>query len=326
MTLAKALVTGAAGFIGGHMTAALLGRGDQVIAADVKPRAEWKQWHPGAVNLAGLDLADADSAFCAAEGCGEIYHLAADAGGMGYISTAHAACTLNILADTQMIRAAHRYGAKIWYASSACTYPLHLQQDADAAPLREEDADAFPQPEEGYGWEKLFAEKMYLAHAADHGVQVRIGRYQSVFGPIGVYKGGREKAPTAICRKVATAKLTGASSIEVWGDGTAIRTFTYIDDAVDATLAIMGAGYGLPLNVGSTETLSVEELVAAVEDIAGYKVRREWTDGPVGVPGARRNDGSLCLEKAGWKAQVPVREGLARTYQWVYDQVKAELR
>jgi nucleoside-diphosphate-sugar epimerase len=244
---------------------------------------------------------------------------------MGFISVHHADCTLNILADTQMIRAAHRFGARIWYASSACIYPLHLQQTPDALPLREDDALAGVQPEEGYGWEKLFAERMYLEHHRDYGVPVRIGRYQSVFGPKGHYEGGREKAPTAICRKIATAKLAGATSIEVWGDGTAIRTFTYIADAVNATMRITEGDYGLPLNVGSSEDMSIEQLVATVEDIAGYQVRRVWTDGPVGVPGARRNNPDLAVEKAGWKAQVSVREGLERTYADVYDRVKAGL-
>ena len=322
----RVLCTGSGGFISGHLVRALLDRGDEVVAADVKPLAEWKQVHPDAVNYAGLDLREWDNAISATRGCGEIYHLAADAGGMGFISTHKAACTLNILADAQMIRAAHQTGARIFYASSACIYPLSLQETADAADLAEWMAyDPKPEPEEAYGWEKLFAERMYLAHAGDYGVQVRIARFQSVFGPHGVYRGGREKAPTAICRKVATAKLTGADSIEVWGDGTAIRTFTYIDDCVSGILAVTACDYGQPLNIGSDETMSVEELVAAVESIAGYKVRRVHTDGPVGVPGRRGCDTTLVREKAGWKAQVPVREGLERTYADVYDRVRAEM-
>jgi GDP-D-mannose 3', 5'-epimerase len=321
----KSLVTGAGGFIGGHLAGALLERGDEVVGADIKPPDEWIQVHDGATNLARLDLGVYESALSAAYGCDRIYHLAADVGGMGFISTHHADCTLNVLADTQMIRAAHSYGARIWYASTACIYPLHLQQTADALPLREDDALAGVQPEEGYGWEKLFAERMYLEHARDYGTEVRIGRYQSAFGPAGHYRGGREKAPTAICRKVATAKLTGANAIEVWGDGTAIRTFTYIDDAVAATLKITEGDYGLPLNVGSSEAMSIEELVSTIEEIAGWPVERVWTDGPVGVPGARRNDPSLTAEKAGWKAEVSVREGLERTYRDVYDRVKADL-
>jgi GDP-D-mannose 3',5'-epimerase len=321
----RSLVAGGGGFIGGHLVKALLGQGHEVRSADVKPCRDWIQVHDGALNLDCADLGVRGTALAAAEGCDVIYHLAADAGGMGFISSHKADCTLNILADTQMIRAAREHGARIWFASSACIYPLHLQETADALPLREDDAYASVQPEEAYGWEKLFAERMYLAFAADYGVPVRIGRYQSVYGPRGVYRGGREKAPTAICRKVATAKILGEDAIEVWGDGTAIRTFTYIDDAVDATLRITAGDYGLPLNVGSDEVMSVEQLVATVEDIAGWPVRRIWTDGPVGVPGARRSDNTLVGEKAGWKAQVSAREGLERTYAWVHDQVKAEL-
>jgi nucleoside-diphosphate-sugar epimerase len=321
----RVLVSGAGGFIGGHLTRALLDRGDDVRAADIKPLDEWIQVHPDATNYHGINLGLWDYARATAAGCDEIYHLAADAGGMGFISTHKAACTLNVLADTQMIRAAHKYGTRIWYASSGCVYPLHLQQTADAAPLREEDAYAGVDPEEAYGWEKLFAERMYLAHAADHGTAVRIGRYESVYGPWAVYRGGREKAPTALCRKIATAKLTGQDSVEVWGDGTAIRTWTYIDDAVAATLAITASDYGQPLNVGTDDPMSIGQLVSLIEQIAEYKVRRVWTDGPVGVPGARRSDNSRAAEVTGWKAQVSLREGLERTFAWVHDQVKAEL-
>lgn len=319
----RVLVTGGAGFIAGHLVGALLVRGDEVVTADIKPLEQWIQVHPDAVSLPGRDLADEANARHAASGCEQIYHLAADAGGMGFISTHMADCTLNIVADAQMIRVARAGGARIWYASSACVYPLHLQQDASALPLRESDAYADPQPEEAYGWEKLFAERMYLAHATDYGVQVRIGRYQSVFGPAGHYDGGREKAPTAICRKVAQAKLAGRDWIEIWGDGTAIRTFTYVDDAVAATLAITASDCGEPLNVGTNEAISISELVDTVAGIAGHPVRTVTVPGPVGVPGARRCDTSLAAEKAGWKAQVSVLEGLERTYAWVHDQLKA---
>jgi nucleoside-diphosphate-sugar epimerase len=318
-----ALVTGAGGFIGGHLVKALLRRGEDVRCADIKPLAEWKQVFRKAKNLPGTDLAIWDNALAAADGCDTIYHLAAQAGGMGYISTHKADCTASVLADTQMIRAALEVTARIWYASSACVYPLHLQQSADAPDLAEDMAYP-PDPEEAYGWEKLFAERMYLAYAEDYGVPVRIGRYQSVYGPDGVWRGGREKAPTAICRKIAEAKVAGAREIEVWGDGSAIRTFTYVDDAVAGTLAVTASDYGQPLNVGSDETASVEELVALVEDIAGYRVARFWNDaGPVGVPGRRGCDTTLVREKAGWHAKTSLRKGLEATYKWVQDQVQA---
>lgn len=323
----RSLVTGAGGFIGGHLVRALLERGDEVVAADRKPFSDWIQVHEAAASWDGLDLGESHKAFLVSDGCDEIYHLAAESGGMGFISAHKADCTLSILADAQMIRAAHRTGARIFYASSACIYPLSLQEYADAPDLAEWMAyDPKPEPEEAYGWEKLYAERMYLAHAEDYGVQVRIARFQSVFGPHGVYRGGREKAPTAICRKVATASLTGSDSIEVWGDGTAIRTFTYIDDCVSGILAVTAADYGQPLNIGSDETMSVAELVINVAEIAGWVGTAVSVPGPVGVPGRRGCDTTLVREKAGWKAEVPVREGLERTYAYVYDQVKAELR
>lgn len=321
----KALVTGGAGFIAGHLIAALLERGDDVRAADIRPLAEWKQVHREAVNWPGTDLSEARNARQAARTCDVVYHLAADSGGMGYISYHHADCMTNILADVQVARAALDAGARVYYASSSCAYPLHIQESPDTPPVREEDllSNRF-NPELGYGWEKLYAEMVYQAYAADKGLQARIGRYFSVYGPQGWYKGGREKAPTALCRKVATAKMTGATSIEVWGDGTARRTFTYVADAVAATIAIASSDCTDPLNVGSPKSSSIDELVSVIEDIAGYKVGRTWTDGPVGV-GGRPSDDTRVREAVGWKPQVSFREGMERTYAWVHDQVKAEL-
>lgn len=319
------LVTGGAGFIGGHLVRALLNQGCEVRAADIRPADEWKQLHPAAQNQAGTDLSVREVARRTAADCDVIYHLAADSGGMGYISYHHADCMLNILADTQMARAALEAGARIYYASSSCIYPLHIQDDPWTPPIREEDALVNAvDPEKGYGWEKLYAEKVYQAFAQDYGLQARIGRYYSVYGTHGWFEGGREKAPTALCRKVAVAKLTGAKSIEVWGDGTARRTFTYVDDAVAATIAIAASDCADPLNVGSPKACSIDELVAVIEDIAGYTVEREYIDGPVGV-GGRPSDDTKIREAVGWKAQVSFREGMERTYAWVYDQVKAQI-
>lgn len=321
----KALVTGAGGFIGGHLVKALLEQGGEVRAVDIRPLREWKQVHPGAESWPGQDLSGYDAALAAADDREVIYHLAADSGGMGYISYHHADCMLNILADTQMARAAAETGARIYYASSSCIYPLHMQVSPDTPPIREEDALIFAaDPEKGYGWEKLYAEKVYQAFAQDYGLEARIGRYYSVYGPRGWYEGGREKAPTALCRKVATARLTGAKSIEVWGDGTARRTFTYVDDAVAATIAIAASDCTDPLNVGSPKACSIHELVAVIEDIAGYRVEREYIEGPVGV-GGRPSDDTKIRAAVGWKPQVSFREGMERTYEWVYNRVRAEL-
>lgn len=321
----KALVTGAGGFIGGHLVKALLGQGDEVRAADIRPLEEWKQAHRDAVNLDRINLSDRVMARVAAEGCDVIYHLAADSGGMGYISYHHADCMTNILADVQVARAALEAGARIYYASSSCAYPLHIQESPDTPPVKESDLLAnYFNPELGYGWEKLYAEMVYKAYAQDKGLQARIGRFFSVYGSHGWFEGGREKAPTALCRKVAIAKLTGAKSIEVWGDGTARRTFTYVDDAVDAVLAITASDVTEPLNVGGPKTSSIDELVAVIEDIAGYKVEREYVNGPVGV-GGRPGDDTKIRHMTGWKQQVSFREGMERTYADVYGRVRAKL-
>lgn len=321
----RALVTGAGGFIGGHLVKELLSQGTEVRAADIRPMDEWKQIHPDAQNWTGADLSIWEIARRTAYGIDTIFHLAADSGGMGYITYHQADCMLNILADTQMARAATETGARIYYASSSCIYPLHIQDDPWIPPIKEEDAlTNFYNPEQGYGWEKLYSEMVYQAFARDKGLKARIGRYYSIYGSHGWYKGGREKAPTALCRKVATAKLTGAKSIEVWGDGTARRTFTYVDDAVAATIAIAASDVTDPLNVGSPKSSSIDQLVATIEDIADYKVEREWTEGPVGV-GGRPSDDTKIRNMLGWKPQVSFREGMERTYAWTYDQVKAEL-
>jgi GDP-D-mannose 3', 5'-epimerase len=321
----RSLVTGAGGFIGGHLVAELLRQGDRVRAVDKRPLPEWKQVHEPADNWDNCDLSIPFSAGSAAAGQGTIYHLAADSGGMGYISYHHADCMMNVLADVNMAKAAYEADARIYYASSSCIYPLHIQTSPFTPPIREEDAVLNAvDPEKGYGWEKLFAEKTFLAFAEDYGLKARIGRYYSVYGPLGWYRGGREKAPTALSRKVAVAKLTGGRVIDIWGDGTARRTFTYVDDAIAATIAIAASDYGQPLNVGSPKACSIDELVGVIEDIAGWQVLRNYVDGPVGV-GGRPSDDTRIRDVVGWKPQVPFRDGMERTYAWVYDQVKAEL-
>jgi nucleoside-diphosphate-sugar epimerase len=321
----KALVTGGGGFIAGHLTKALLEQGDEVRTADLRQVQEWKQVHRDAENIDRCDLSEFPAYRRMARGCDVIYHLAADSGGMGYITYHHADCMTNILADTNAARAALDAGARVYYASSSCAYPLHIQESPDTPPVREDDLHAHRfNPELGYGWEKLYAEMVFLAYAEDKGLHARIGRYFSVYGPNGWYKGGREKVQTALSRKVATAKLTGTREVEVWGDGTQRRTFTYVEDAVAATIAIAASDYGQPLNVGSPKSSSVNELLAVIEDIAGWKVTPKYVDGPVGV-GGRPGDDTRIQQVVGWKPQVRFRAGIERTYAWVYDQVKAEL-
>lgn len=316
------LVTGAGGFIGGHLAAALLDRGEQVRAVDIRPRSEWKQLHEASDNYV-LDLSRLGTCRAMTAGCDVIYHLAADTGGMGYIAYHRADCMLNVLIDTHMLLAAREAGARFYFASTSCVYPNSLQTVTNPPPLREQ--DAWPaDPEPGYGLSKLHTEQMCRYFAEDYGLDVRIGRNQSIYGPQGWYEGGREKVPTALCRKIALAKLAGSHEIEVWGDGEATRNFIYIDDTVDAILAIAASGYDLPLNIGSPDSTSVNELVSLAAEIADWPVTTRQVPGPEGVRG-RSSDMGATFRHTGWKPQTSLRDGMERTYAWVYDQVKAAL-
>jgi nucleoside-diphosphate-sugar epimerase len=317
------LVTGAGGFIGGHLVGALLERGHEVRAADIQPLPEWKQVHSAADNtLHRCDLALLANCRLAVEGCHTVYHLAADTGGMGYLAAHRADCMLNVLSDTHMLIAARdAHVGRFYFASTSCVYPNYRQTVTNPPPLAED--GVWPaDPEAGYGLSKLHTEQMCRYFAEDYGLPVRIGRNQSIYGPLGWYTGGREKVPTAVCRKIAVAKLSGTHEIGVWGDGQATRNFIYISDAVDAILAIAACDYDGPLNVGSPEATSIDQLISLTEEIAGWKVARRQVPGPEGVRG-RSSDMTLVAQHAGWKPQVSLYEGMKRTYAWVYDQLKA---
>lgn len=319
------LVTGGGGFIAGHLIAALLQRGEQVRAVDKRPFGQWKQVHGGAENWCHTDLSWAPACRTAVYGCGQVYHLAADTGGMGYIAANRAACMMNAVADAHMVRAAADAGARFYFASSSCVYPVSRQAGPVPAVLAED--WAWPaDPEPGYGLSKLHTEQLCLFAAAEWGLTPRIGRHQSIFGPWGWYDGGREKVPTAVCRKIAVAKLRGEHHIELWGDGSQARDFVYVSDAVAAITGIMASDYDEPLNLGTGTATTVAGLVAMTGEIAGWpvEIRRaaEPVPGVVGVQG-RSTDTALVAEHADWKAQVSVREGMELTYPWVYDQVKA---
>jgi nucleoside-diphosphate-sugar epimerase len=317
-----ALVTGAGGFIGGHLTAALLAEGHQVRAVDIKPLEKWYQVQREADNRPVYDLNYPYTCKRVAENAEEVYHLAADMGGMGYIEHYKAACMLNVLNSANMLVAARdeldfrRY----FYASTACVYRADRQETADPEPLRE-DRDVYPaMPEDGYGWEKLFSERMARHFAEDYFMVTRVARYHSTYGPFGTWDGGREKVPAALCRKVAAAKLTGASAIEVWGDGQQGRSFLYIDDCVRGTLAVMRSSCAEPLNIGSDRLVTVDQLAELVMDIAGYRVRIEHVPGPLGVRG-RSSDNTKVTTETGWKPEVSLEDGMERTYRWISDQV-----
>ena len=316
----KVLVTGAGGFIGGHLVADLLGQGLDVRAVDLKPLGQWYQVHGDADNRQ-FDLRRQEACEFSVQGCDTIYNLAADMGGMGFIENNRAACMLSVLINTHLLQAAVSAGVdRYFYASSACVYAAGKQRSPHVTALREE--DAYPaEPEDGYGWEKLFGERMCRHFREDYGLTTRVARFHNVYGPYGTYDGGREKAPAAISRKIVQAKLSGKHEIEIWGDGEQTRSFMYIDDCVFGTQAIMSSGIEYPINLGSSELVTINQLVDIVSDIAGIKVeRRHDLSAPQGVRG-RNSDNTLIVQELGWEPSIRLQDGLERTYRWIYDQV-----
>jgi GDP-D-mannose 3',5'-epimerase len=316
------VVAGAGGFIGGHLVRALSEKGQTVRAIDIKPSSDWHQVIEG-VESVTLDLSEKAACFAALDGVDAVYNLACDMGGMGFIEANKAQCMLSVLINTHLLMAAREQDVqRYFFASSACVYAADKQASARARPLTEN--DAYPaMPEDGYGWEKLFGERMCRHFSEDFGLETRVARYHNAYGPFGTWTGGREKAPAALSRKIAVAKLSGRHEIEVWGDGNQVRTFTYIDDCIDGTFRIMGGGVHEPLNVGSDESVTVNELIDMIEGFAGISVKRNYVlDAPLGVRG-RSSDNSLILERLGWQPTTPLRVGIEQTYRWVYDQVSS---
>ena len=324
ITNQKIVVCGAGGFIGGHLVASLLQKGLHVIrAVDVKPLDQWYQKSPGVENLA-LDLQDKNNCLKAVSGMHIVFQLAADMGGMGFIENNKALCMLSVLTNTHMLMASRACGIeRFFYSSSACVYNGDKQKDARVIPLKEE--DAYPAlPEDGYGWEKLFSERMCRHFEEDFGLPTRVARYHNVYGPLGTYEGGREKAPAAICRKVIDAKRSGKLEIEIWGDGHQTRSFMYIDDCSKGTLAILESDIREPINLGSSELVTINQLVDIVEDIAGVKLKRTYKlDAPKGVNG-RNSDNTKIKQYLGWEPSIRLRDGLAKTYAWIESQMLAE--
>ncbi len=315
------VVTGGGGFIGGHLVARLLEEGHiNVRSVDVKPMGEWYQHHDGVEDMQ-LDLTMRDSCMKALDGASTVYNLAADMGGMGFIENNRALCMLSVLTSTHVLVAAQEHGVeRLFYSSSACVYAADKQIDANITALKE--SDAYPaEPEDGYGWEKLFSERMARHFREDFGMQTRVARYHNVYGPHGTYDGGREKAPAAMCRKVIEAKMTGDHSIEIWGDGEQTRSFMYIDDCLEGTRRILDSDIIEPINLGSDELVSINELVSIVEEIGGITLNRSYkTDAPQGVRG-RNSDNTMIQELMGWAPSVSLRDGMERTYRWIHDQM-----
>lgn len=312
------LVAGAGGFIGGHLTTALLNQGHEVRAVDIKHYDDWCQMDSRSDVWWSHDLSMMENARTAAAGIDEVYMLAADMGGMGFIENNKLACMMTVLPSTNMLVASTENCVKrYFYASSACVYAADKQVDPNVTALKE--SDAYPaEAEDGYGWEKLFTERMCRHFYEDAGLPVRVARFHNVYGPYGTYAGGREKAPAAICRKVIEAKLSGIHDIEIWGDGEQTRSFMYVNDCVQGIERIMHSSHTDPLNLGSSELVSINQLVDIVERIADVRLTRYYNlSAPQGVRG-RNSDNTLLRQVTGWEPSITLEQGLRRTYEWIY--------
>jgi len=312
----RIVVAGAGGFIAGHLTRKLKDMGCHVRAVDKKPLTEWYQVHGDVDNLV-LDLTVKENCFAALNGFNEVFNLAADMGGMGFIETHKADCMLSVLINTHLLMAARSLGiTRYFYASSACVYNGEKQNDTNNPGLKE--SDAYPAlAEDGYGWEKLFSERMCRHFREDYGLTTRVARFHNVYGPFGTYDGGREKAPAAMCRKIIEGEMYGKDEIIIWGDGEQTRSFMYIDDCIEGILKIMYSNIEEPLNLGSDEMVSINQLVDIVEKIAGFKLNRTYDpDAPKGVRG-RNSDNTLIKQLLGWAPSIPLETGMKKTYDWI---------
>ena len=319
----KIVVAGAGGFIGGHLVKELRRQGHNVRAVDIKPLNEWYQVFPDVDNMV-LDLRLKENCYKAANGYNELFNLAADMGGMGFIENNKAACMISVLINTHLLIASKDCGLdRFFYASSACVYNGEKQTDPNNPGLKE--SDAYPAlAEDGYGWEKLFSERMCRHFYEDYGLITRVARFHNVYGPHGTYDGGREKAPAAICRKVIDAQLTGKKEIVIWGDGHQTRSFMYIDDCIKGIQDIMYSDINEPINLGSSEMVSINELVDIVEEIANYRMERKYDLGaPKGVRG-RNSENSLIRKYLGWEPSIPLKTGMKKTFDWIYEQMKSD--
>lgn len=319
----RVLVTGAGGFIGHHLASYLKAEGYWVRGVDIK-YPDYTDVDVDEFEI--LDLRRWDNCLQATRGVEEVYALAADMGGMGFISAHHAQILYNnALINFHTVDAARVNGAsRLLYTSSACVYPEYKQTDANVVPLKEE--DAYPAlPQDAYGWEKLVTERLVNHYHEDYGIETRIVRFHNIFGPLGTYDGGREKAPAAMCRKVAHAKLTGNHEIEIWGDGEQTRSFCYIDDCVEGIYRLMRSDYSEPLNLGQDRLISINELADMVANIAGIEIVKKHVPGPQGVRG-RNSDNTRLREVLGWEPQIYLEEGMARTYRWIEDQVRPSVK
>jgi len=320
------LVAGGGGFIGGHLVASLIDQGYRnVRCVDIKSTDRWYQLAPQAENVVA-DLTLIENCQAACEDVGDVYNLACDMGGMGFIENNKALCMLSVLINTHMLMAAKDSNVeRYFYASSACVYNADKQTSPDVVPLRE--SDAYPaMPEDGYGWEKLFSERMCRHFQEDYGLRTRVARFHNVYGPFGTWDGGREKAPAAMCRKVIAAEATGNHQIEIWGDGKQTRSFTFIDDCLKGIQLIMDSDLDVPINLGSSELVTINGLVDIVEGIGGIKLERSYNlDAPKGVNG-RNSDNTMIQKRLGWAPGTALSDGMKKTYQWIESEYRKRER
>jgi nucleoside-diphosphate-sugar epimerase len=321
----RVFIGGGGGFIGGHLAGALIKQGYQVVVADVKPFDAWYQLHPQAENHS-VNLEEKEPCFRLTAGVDTIYNLACNMGGMGFITANRALCMLSVLINTHLLMAAkHNNVKQYFYSSSACVYPDYRQEDANVTALKE--SDAYPaMPENGYGWEKLFSERLCKHYEEDFGMNVRVFRFHNVYGPDGTWDGGREKAPAALCRKIIEAQDNGTNEIEIWGDGEQTRSFMYIDDCITGIQKLMDSNYSDPLNLGRSELVSINQLADMIQEIAGVKVKRRHNlNAPQGVRG-RNSDNTLIKQVLGWEPEVDLKTGLKTTYWWIKEQYERRKR
>ena len=316
------LICGAGGFIGGHLVADLLKEGKyNLVCADIKPQEYWFQHFDQSKNFS-LDLKEYENCLKVSKGVDYIFNLACNMGGMGFIENNKAECMLSVLVNTNLLRAAVvNEIEKYYFSSSACVYNGSKQSKIFIPGLKEE--DAYPaEPEDGYGWEKLFSERMCRHFTEDFKLETRVVRYHNIYGPLGTFDGGREKAPAALCRKIAYSKINNLNSIDVWGDGEQTRSFLYIDDCIKGTKKVFDSDHSVPFNVGSEEQVSINQMIKIIEEIAEYKVEKNYQlDKPKGVRG-RSSDNSFVKKNVGWEPNYNLKQGLELTYEWIYNQLK----